>query len=79
MRMTINIDLTPQEARTFFGMPDVEHLNKMIVDEMTTRAKDNIETLADPERLMAQWMSMGGKSFEQFQSLMAAAMGANKK
>lgn len=76
MRMTINIDLTPQEARTFFGMPDVEPLNEMIVAEMMTRAKDNLDTLADPERFVSQWMSAGGKGLEQFQSLMAAAMGA---
>lgn len=83
MKLTINIDVTPQEARTFFGMPDVEPLNKMIVDEMTTRAKDNIETIADPERLIAAWASMGGKGIEGLQNLMGAAMssasGGSKK
>lgn len=75
MRLTINIDCTPEEARAFFGMPDVEPLNDMIVAEMTRRAKENIDTLADPERFFAQMMNMGGKSFEQFQSMMGAAMG----
>lgn len=75
MKLTIDIDCTPEEARTFFGMPDVSPLNKMIVDEMTRRARDNIDTLADPERLMAQWMAMSGKGLEQFQTLMGKAMG----
>lgn len=79
MRLTINIDCTPQEARAFFGMPDVEPLNDMIVTEMTRRAKENIDTLADPERFFAQMMNMGGKSFEQFQSMMGAAAGTAKK
>ncbi|MHA7870962.1 MAG: DUF6489 family protein [Hyphococcus sp.] len=74
MKLTINIDCTPEEARAFFGMPNVEPLNAMIVEEMTQRAKDNIDTLADPERFMAQWMAMSGKGFEQFQNLMGAAM-----
>ena len=74
MKLTINIDCTPEEARTFFGMPNVEPLNEMIVDEMTKRAKDNMDTLADPERFMAQWMNMSGKGMEQFQNLMGAAM-----
>lgn len=74
MKLTINIDCTPEEARTFFGMPNVEPLNVMIVDEMTKRAKDNMDTLADPERFMAQWMTMSGKGMEQFQNLMGAAM-----
>ena len=86
MKLTINIDCTPEEARTFFGMPNVEPLNAMIVDEMTKRAKDNMDTLADPERFVAQWMTMSGKGMEQFQNLMGAAMtgmggsaGAKKK
>ena len=75
MKLTINFDCTPVEARTFFGMPDVEPLNTMIVEEMTKRAKENMDTLADPERFMTQWMAMSGKGMEQFQNLMGAAMG----
>ena len=76
MRLTINIDCTPEEARAFFGMPNVEPMNDMIVTEMTKRAKENLDTLADPERFFTQMMAMGGKGFEQFQSMMGAAMGS---
>lgn len=76
MKLTIDIDCTPTEARAFFGMPDMEPMNKMIVDEMMKRARDNMDTLADPERFMAQWMAMSGKGMEQFQNLMGAAMGS---
>ena len=76
MRLTINIDCTPEEARAFFGMPNVEPMNEMIIEEMTKRAKENMETLADPDRFFAQMMAMGGKGFEQFQNLMGAAMAA---
>ncbi|MEM9170952.1 MAG: DUF6489 family protein [Pseudomonadota bacterium] len=79
MRLNIDIDLTPTEARTFLGLPDLEPLNKMIVDEMTAKARENLDTLADPERLVAQWIAMGGKGIESFQSLMTAAMGAAGK
>lgn len=75
MKLTINIDCTPQEARTFFGMPDLEPMNEMIVQEMAKRAKENMDTLADPERFMAQWIAMSGKGLEGFQHLMGAAMG----
>lgn len=74
MRLTINVDCTPEEARAFFGMPNVAPLNEMIVEEMTKRARENLDTLADPERFFTQMMAMGGKSFEQFQSMMGAAM-----
>ncbi len=79
MKLTVNIDCTPQEARAFFGMPDVEPMNQMVMAEMIKRAKDNMETLADPEKFMAQMMAMGGKQMEQFQTLMGAAMGSKKE
>ena len=79
MKLTVNIDCTPAEARAFFGQPDMEPMNDMIVKEMMKRAKENMDTLADPERFMAQWMSMSGKSMEQFQNMFGAAMGAKKK
>ncbi|WP_425410495.1 DUF6489 family protein [Hyphococcus sp.] len=78
MKLTINIDCTPAEARAFFGMPDMEPMNDMIVSEMMKRAKENMDTLADPERFMAQWMAMSGKGMEQFQNLMGAAMGGGR-
>ncbi len=78
MKMTIDIDCTPEEARTFFGMPNVEPMNQLIVAEMMKRAKDNMDTLADPERFVAQMLTMGGKSMEGFQAMMAAAMGGKK-
>lgn len=74
MRFTINIDCTPQEARAFFGMPDVQPLNDMVVAEMTRRAKDQMDTLADPERMVAQWMEMSGKGMDALQGLFGAAM-----
>ncbi|MEO0397882.1 MAG: DUF6489 family protein [Pseudomonadota bacterium] len=74
MRFTIDIDCTPEEARAFLGMPDVTPLNDMIVEEMTRRAKDNLDTLADPERLVKSWMELSGKGMDAFQGMMGAAM-----
>ena len=30
MKFTINVDCTPEEARAFFGLPDVSAVNEMI-------------------------------------------------
>ena len=80
MKLTINIDCTPQEARTFFGLPDVEALNEMIVAEMTKRAQEQMDTLADPQKLMAHMTGMSGAGMEAMQAMMMAAMtGGGKK
>lgn len=74
MKITINVEVSPEEARAFLGMPDVEPINTLIIDEMTRRTKENIETLANPERLIAQWMTASGKGIDQFQSLMGSVV-----
>ena len=37
MKMTIEVDCTPEEARRFMGLPDVSGLNDHLVGEMTKR------------------------------------------
>ena len=76
MKMTIEIDCTPVEARAFLGLPDVTPLNQHLVDEMKRRLDANL-ALLEPTELMRSWMVMGGQATETFQKLMtAAALGA---
>ena len=75
MKVTVEIDCTPQEARVFFGQPDVEGLNAVIVEKMKERAEANIDALR-PEEMMKNWMSFGGQAQEQFFKLMEAAAGS---
>lgn len=75
MKITMNVDCTPAEARAFFGLPDMEPVNKMITDEMAKRAKENIDTLADPKLFWEKAMTASGTGMEAMQAMMAAAMG----
>jgi hypothetical protein len=72
MKVTVEIDCTPAEARAFFGLPDVTQLNEHLVQEMTKRMDANVAML-QPEELMKNWMSFGGQAQESFMRLMAAA------
>ena len=72
MKMTIEIDCTPVEARAFFGLPDVTPVNQHMVDEMKRRLDANIAML-EPSELLRSWMAFGGQATEQFQKLMTAA------
>lgn len=74
MKVTIDIDCTPVEARAFFGLPDLEPVNELMVEELKRRTKDNLDTLADPERFFSQMMTAGASGMDQFQKMMAAAM-----
>ncbi len=78
MKLTIDIDCTPQEARQFLGFPDVEGLNEMVIAEMTKRAQAEMDTLADPEKYFARMANVTGKSMEAMQAMMLGAMSGTK-
>jgi hypothetical protein len=74
MRVTVNVDCTPEEARAFLGLPDVSKLNELLVDRVAAQAESNLD-LVDPRELMNAWTSLGGMMREQFLSAMTAAVG----
>jgi Family of unknown function (DUF6489) len=74
MKLNVEIDCTPAEARAFLGLPDVTGLNSHLVDEMKKRVDANIAMVA-PEELMKNWMAFGGQATDQFMKLMTAASG----
>jgi 3-methyladenine DNA glycosylase/8-oxoguanine DNA glycosylase len=75
MKVTVEVDCTPIEARSFLGLPDVTPLNDHLVSEMQKRFDSNV-AMMQPEELMKSWMSFGGVAQEQFFKLMSAAAGA---
>ena len=75
MKMTIEVDCSPEEARRFMGLPDVSALNAHLVDEMTARIDANMAMIS-PDELMKTWMSFGAGAQEQFRKLMQAGLGA---
>lgn len=76
MNLKIEVDCTPEEARTFLGLPDVTGLNAHLIDEMKKRMDTNINML-QPDELMKTWMTFGGQATEQFRKLMTAAATAS--
>lgn len=72
MKMNVEIDCTPAEARAFLGLPDVSGLNESLVKEMQTRMEANM-AMVSPEELMKNWAAFGAGAQEQFRKLMSAA------
>lgn len=77
MKMNIEIECTPAEARAFLGLPDVAPLNDHLVGEMKRRMDENISAM-QPEELMKTWTSFGVQAQDQFRRLMETAVGAAK-
>lgn len=71
MKLTVEVDCTPVEARQFFGLPDVTSLNNAVVDEMSKRLTENMSMLS-PDTMVRSWMAYGGQAQDAFLKLMAA-------
>jgi len=78
MKMTIEVDCSPEEARRFLGLPDVSTLNDHLVGEMKKRIDANMSMIS-PDELMKNWMSFGAGAQEQFRKLMDVGLSAAAK
>jgi Family of unknown function (DUF6489) len=66
MKIKIDIDCTPAEARAFLGLPDVAPLQAEMMTAMQERMMKALASM-DPETLMKMWLPGGAQSFEQMQ------------
>lgn len=68
MKVKIDLECTPEEARTFFGLPDVQPMQKAMMQEMQDRLMSAVKG-TDAETLMKTWMPAGVAGLEQMQKL----------
>ena len=70
MKVRVEMDMTPEEARAMMGLPDIAPMQQKMMDEMQARLKAAFDT-GDPDAMMRAWMPLGGaKAFEQFQKFL---------
>jgi uncharacterized protein YhdP len=70
MKVNVEIDCTPLEARQFIGLPDVAPMQIAVMDKLQQQMMANIDT----EALMQSWFTFDPKLAERFQDLFAAIM-----
>ena len=66
MKVTVNVDCTPDEARAFFGLPDVKPMQDQLLQEVQQRLSANISAM-DPQTMMRTWLPATLEGFEQLQ------------
>ena len=70
MKLHIDLDMTPAEARAVMGLPDVSAMQGRIVAELEKQMTAAIKTSADPEAMLKSWFSWGSQGMEQMQRFM---------
>ena len=81
MKVNVEIECTPLEARQFFGLPDVSPMQTAVMDKMQQQVMANIEKVS-LESLIQSWFTFDPKIAERFQDMfvtMASLGGMGQK
>ena len=82
MKITIDIDCSPEEARHFFGLPDVKPMQDALMQQIQDRMSANLQVM-EPEAMLKTWLPASLQGFEQMQKMfwtqMTNAMGKDGK
>ena len=73
MKISIDVDCSPEEARAFLGLPDVAPMQAGVMEELGKRMSAGLESM-DPDVLMKTWMPLGLQGLEQAQKMFWSQM-----
>lgn len=68
MKFTMNVECSPEEARAFFGLPDVQPMQERLMADLEQQLRANVRAM-DPESIARTWFPAGLQNFEQMQKL----------
>ena len=74
MKVSIEIDCTPLEAREFMGLPDLQPIHTAMTEKLQEKMMANLEKLS-PDALMQNWFALDPKVTEQFRNMFAGVSG----
>jgi thymidylate synthase ThyX len=77
MKITVNVDCTPEEARAFLGLPDVRPMQEELMREMQERMSASLRAM-EPEEMMRLWLPGAMKGVEQWQELLRQMTGGKR-
>lgn len=75
MKVNVEIECTPEEARRFLGLPDVQKANEVYV-EAVAKAMQGVSNLDQLNGLARQIAPMGEMGLKLFQQIMEQGAGA---
>lgn len=68
MKITVDVDCTPEEARAFFGLPDVKPMQDALLKQVQDRMTNALSAM-DPETMIKTWLPAGVQGMEQMQKM----------
>ncbi|WP_380880044.1 DUF6489 family protein [Sphingomonas sp. DBB INV C78] len=78
MKISVDVDCTPEEARRFMGLPDLSSVHEIYVEKMRRTIEEGI-TPDSISTLMQNWAPMGEASMNMWRQLFDQMGGPSKK
>jgi hypothetical protein len=73
MKISVDVDCTPEEARAFLGLPDVQPMQAALMAELEKRMRAGMDQM-DPETMIRTWLPVGMQGLEQLQRMFWSQM-----
>ena len=77
MKFTVNVDCTPQEAREFLGLPNVQPMQERAMKQFEERLLSGMAAMS-PDTILKNWMSFNPEQFSEMFK-MFSGLGGTKK
>lgn len=77
MKVTVDIDCTPEEARAFLGLPDVGPMQQALLKDLEDRMRANLAAM-EPEAMLKTWLPASIEGFETLQRAFWQGMTGSK-
>lgn len=77
MKINVDIDCTPDEARTLVGLPDVKPMQQALMNEIEGRMKKALSAM-EPDALIKMWLPAGIQSLDQWQKFIWSKVTGSK-
>lgn len=71
MKVNVEVTCTPEEARAFFGLPDIKPMQDRIMGEIEERLKSSLNTM-NPEQVFKTWLPASMQGVEGMQQMQQA-------
>ncbi len=74
MKVTIEIDCTPEEARVFFGQPDLKPMQQAVMARVEKQMIDSVSAMS-PDAVLKMWSAFLPQNAEQFREAFSRFFG----
>lgn len=71
MKVNVTVDCTPEEARAFFGLPDLGPMQQRVLNEIEERLRSSLNSMS-PEAIFKTWIPASMQGVEQMQQMQQA-------